>query len=294
MGVVRLSGPDARSWLQGMVTNDVEKLADGEGCYAGHLTAQGKLVAQATILAVEDGFLLLLERVSAPRLAAAFDRLIVMEDVQIQDLSSTYEVLGLFGDGAKAALAGWSGKQDAVDRLYQHRTVRGCRVVLTETGYDAVVPREEAESVLKELKLAGFVRADKAAWEVQRVEAGIPEFGIDLDETTVLPELGGRGISYEKGCYIGQEVVARIKYLGHVNRKFVGFLCEGQEVPHHRTTVQLNGKDVGYTTSAVMSERFGRAIALGFVSRMAAEPGTAVNLVFEGKIQPARISSLPF
>jgi glycine cleavage system aminomethyltransferase T len=89
-------------------------------------------------------------------------------------------------------------------------------------------------------------------------------------------------------------VVARIKYLGHVNRKFVGFVCAGQEVPNYRTSVQLNGKDVGYTTSAVLSSRIGSAIALGFVSRSAAEPGTAVILVSEGKSIPASISSLPF
>ena len=122
----------------------------------------------------------------------------------------------------------------------------------------------------------------------------MPLYGMDIDETTTLPELGQRGISYDKGCYIGQEVVARIKYIGHVNRRFVGFVCEGSIVPEVRSVVQLNGKDAGYVTTAVFSPKLGKAIALGFVNRVAAEPGTAVALAGKESTLPAAVATLPF
>jgi folate-binding protein YgfZ len=117
---------------------------------------------------------------------------------------------------------------------------------------------------------------------------------VDIDETTTLPELGPRGISYDKGCYIGQEVVARIKYIGHVNRHFVGFVCEGPEVPEVRAAVVTNGKEVGYVTTAVFSPRLERPVALGFVNRVAAAPETAVTLVGKQRTVTARVVSLPF
>src|SRR5262245_58484260 len=105
MGILELRGSEAGEWLQGMVTNDVQKLRTGEGCYAGHLTAQGKLVAQADILSIDGGFLLLVEAVAAAKLTSTFDRLIVMEDAQVSDVSSSFDIVGLFGAGCDAALA---------------------------------------------------------------------------------------------------------------------------------------------------------------------------------------------
>jgi folate-binding protein YgfZ len=122
---------------------------------------------------------------------------------------------------------------------------------------------------------------------------GLPVYGIDIDETTTLPELGPRGISYDKGCYIGQEVVAKIKYIGHVNRRFVGFLCEGSIPPELRAAVQWNGKEAGYVTTAVFSPGLGKPIALGFVNRAAAEPGTVVELLGKGHSIRATTASLP-
>src|SRR5207248_2164550 len=107
-----------------------------------------------------------------------------------------------------------------------------------------------------------------------RVEAGLPLYGIDIDDTTVLPELGERGIRYDKGCYIGQEVVAKIKYLGHVNRRFMGFVCDGSIPPPSGSAVRSSGKQVGYITSSVISPAVGKPIALGFVNRVAATAGT--------------------
>jgi folate-binding protein YgfZ len=294
MGLLKLAGPDRQSWLQGMVTNEVEKLAPGQGCYAGHLNPQGKLVAQMIVLVTEAETWLLVERTATAKLAAVFDKLIVMEDVQVHDASEEYDILAVIGPRATAVIEAWSGQAFPETPLYCSRFVpQGC-VVSSDLGYDLIVPRDTASSVLENVVAAGAAQIDAESWNIVRTEAGLPLYGVDIDETTTLPELGGRGISYEKGCYIGQEVVARIKYIGHVNRRFVGFLCEGPDVPEIRSAVELQGKDVGYVTTAVFSPELAKPISLGFVNRVAGEPGTAVVFRGKGGAIPGRVVPLPF
>jgi folate-binding protein YgfZ len=152
-----------------------------------------------------------------------------------------------------------------------------------------------ADEALRRITASGVVQADRETWNIVRTEAGLPLYGVDIDETTTLPELGQRGISYDKGCYIGQEVVARIKYIGHVNRRFVGFICEGTTIPEPRTPVQnMQGKEVGYVTTGVFSPRINRPIALGFVNRTSAEPATPVTMVGQSAQVRAEVSNLPF
>jgi len=276
MGVLKLTGSERQSWLQGMVTNEVEKLKPGDSCYAAHLNAQGKVVAQMTVLAAADALWLLVETTAVEKLAAAFDRLIIMEDVQVENASPEYTVLGLVGPQADDMIRG-------VD----------CLAVRVDLGYDLIAPNEIASRVSESLVAAGAVAADPEVWNILRAESGIPLYGVDVDETTTMPELGQRGISYDKGCYIGQEVVARIKYIGHVNRRFVGFVCDGGDVPEVRSTVQVQGKDVGYITTSVFSPGLGKPIALGFVNRAAGEPGTAVTLAGKTAGFGARVAALP-
>src|SRR5688572_27496320 len=109
MGVLKLTGPERQSWLQGMVTNEVEKLTTGQGCYAGHLNAQGKLIAQMIVLVTEEEVWLLVERSATAKLASVFDKLIIMEDVQVRDASDEYEVLGVVGPHAGKVVEAWSG-----------------------------------------------------------------------------------------------------------------------------------------------------------------------------------------
>ena len=293
MGLLKLTGPERQSWLQGMVTNEVEKLTPGQGCYAAHLNAQGKVVAQMIVLVTEDEVGLLLERSAAPKLAAVFDKLIIMEDVQVRDASDDYEVLGLVGPAAEGILEQWCGQSFPHKALYRHQRVGDSRVCLDDLGYEAIVPRDAASHALQSLTDTGAVQIDQDTWNVLRVEAGLPLYGVDIDETTTLPELGQRGINYDKGCYIGQEVVARIKYIGHVNRRFVGFVCDGGAVPEARSVVQAQGKEVGYVTTGVFSPGLDKPIALGFVNRAAGEPGKEVTLAGKSGNIPAVVASFP-
>src|ERR1051326_4612024 len=117
-GIIKLTGPDHVSWLQGMVSNDVEKLPTGHGCYAAHLTPQGKIVAQMHVFKDQDALWLTLERAAIPKLVAAFDKLLIMEEVQIADLSNEYSVLGLIGPQAESRLASWLGEPLNLQELY--------------------------------------------------------------------------------------------------------------------------------------------------------------------------------
>ena len=293
-GILKLTGSERASWLQGMVTNDVQKLAPGTGCYAAHLTPQGKIVAHMHILADEDALWLSLERTALPKLVQAFDKLLIMEDAQIEDCSDQFDILSVVGPRAVAVLEAWLGESLTLEGFYSHRNFEDGRVVVSDLGYELWVARGQADKVLRSLSQAGATSIDHGAWDVLRTEAGIPIYGVDIDETTTMPEIGEKGISYNKGCYIGQEVVAKVKYIGHVNRRFVGLTLSGSDIPELKSPIYKGIKEVGSLTTSLFSPGLERPIALGFVSRTAYSVGTEVEILSEGKRLRAVIVDLPF
>jgi folate-binding protein YgfZ len=289
-GIIKLTGNDRVSWLQGMITNDVEKLRPGAGCYAAHLTPQGKIVAHMIVVKDEDALWLSLERAAIPRLIDAFDKLLIMEDVQVADVSDEYSILRIAGPNAEKAASEWLAAPVGLRELLSHRKIDSNRVVVSQFGYDIWVPRGQADGVLRFLAQHDVTAIDHGTWDVLRTEAGIPVYGVDIDETTTMPELGEKGISYDKGCYIGQEVVAKVKYIGHVNRRFVGLLIEGNELPELKSAIRKGGREVGYVTTALFSPGLKKPIALGFVSRSAYAAGSEVEV----GAGVATITDLPF
>ena len=293
-GIVKLTGTEQSSWLQGMVSNDVQKLKPGNGCYAAHLTPQGKIVAHMVILKDEDCLWLILERAMIPKLIAGFDKLLIMEDVQVSDESEQQEILGVIGPNAETVLEVWLGEKPQIPDLYGHRAIRGHRIVRTNLGYDIWAKRDAVDASLRDLAEKGATAIDRGTWDVLRTELGWPIFGVDIDETTTLPEIGEHGISYDKGCYVGQEVVAKVKYIGHVNRRFVGLIMDGELLPEIKSPIRKADKEVGYVTTSLFSPGLQKPIALGFVARTAYAPGTEVEVLSEGKVIPAKIVDLPF
>jgi folate-binding protein YgfZ len=289
-GIVKVTGSERVSWLQGMVTNDVQKLSPGSGCYAAHLTPQGKIVAHMQILADEDALWLSLERAAIPKLIQAFDRLLIMEDVQMADISDEYSILGLIGPDGSGLLNSWAGQAVDLGTAYSHRKLDNCRIVSSDLGYDIWVPRAQTDAIVRSLTQTGATAIDHGTWDVLRTEAGIPIYGVDIDETTTMPEIGEAGISYDKGCYIGQEVVAKVKYIGHVNRRFVGLVLTKNELPESKSVIRKGGRDVGYVTTSLFSPRVNKPIALGFVNRAACAPGSEVEV----GAHVATIVELPF
>ena len=164
-------------------------------------------------------------------------------------------------------------------------------------GFEIFIPTAAADSLKPKFAAAGVSAGGKDTWEIARIESGRPQWGADMDDTTLpqeanFDELGA--ISYTKGCYIGQETVARVKYRGHVNRALSGLVIEGERVPGEGAQVTVDGKEVGRVTSAVRSIALGRPIALGYLRREHFEPGAAVTVVDGAGEQPAHVAALPF
>jgi folate-binding protein YgfZ len=294
-GLIRLAGPDRTTWLQGMVTNDVEKLRPQEGTYAAHLNSQGKIIGQMAILVDPDAVWLSLETSNVKKLGGVLERMIVMEDVQSDDQSGNFESIAVIGPLAGSVLEAWLGEPIQLAKEYDHREFLKCRrIVHDELGYTVWTDTGKSSETLDEIVAAGATAVDEATWNVIRTEAGLPIYGTDIDDTTTLPELGEKGIRYDKGCYIGQEVVARIKYIGHVNRRFMGLVCDEEKLPEQGSVVRSGGKDVGHITTCVVSPHIGKAIALGFVNRIAAGSGTRVELSSGENTIAATVSELPF
>lgn len=299
-GRLLLTGRDRQSFLQGMVTNDVASLKPGEGCYAFLLDATGHVLADARIRCLEDALLLDVEPGMAAVVAETLDKYLIMERVKIRDVSDEYAQITIGGLGAPEYLS-------ALLETELAGTAEGVNAVVRWVGGDHIVARSEwlalptfdiyikdwqnRDAALSILSNEA-VELPSSDFEVLRIEAGIPRFGTDMDARTLAPETGQqkRAIHYRKGCYIGQEIVARIDARGHVNRGLVGFLLGGDVLPAPETPVSVEGKEVGRITSTTLSPHLGRPIALGYLRREHSEPGTTVEIAGVS----ATVASLPF
>lgn len=302
-GAFRLTGEDRITFLQGMVSNDVKRLADGEGVYATMLTVQGRVVTDLRIYRLAEALWL---DVPAPRLTTARETLgkyIVADDVEIEDLDDV-PLLALEGPVAAAVCQAALGIDLSTLRPLNHVPFEldgsvGRLVAVShggEVGALCFAPRPLGPSLWRRLVAAGAAPVGLAALDVARVEAGIPWVGIDMDDSYLAPEVGlADGLNFRKGCYIGQEVVERVAARGQVQRKLVGLVLAGDTLPTSGAVVLHEDKEVGRVTSAVLSPALGCAIALAYVRRSAWERGTSVEVAFGAERRgSATIADLPF
>ena len=294
--VIRVSGPDRVSFLQGMVTQDVEGLPVGSVADAALLTAKGAMVADARVVKRTDDILLLTEPGFGPVVLGMLERYLISEDAELSDASPVFGQLAVVGPEADALAAralGLEPPAGAALRPFDAAGTTGWALPqgLLLPGVDLLLPVDALLPVFDRLLEAGATPAGFAALEVLRVERGTPRFGTDMDEKTIPLEANlQRALHFQKGCYIGQEVIARATFRGHVNRHLVGLRFSG-ELPATRTELFVGERRVGWVTSAVRSPRFG-AIGLGYAHRDVAQPGTELTLA--GGAGTARIEALPF
>lgn len=306
-GRVRFFGEKSAEALTGLVTNDVGSLHPGHGQYGAALTAKGKIVADLRIFAGDGWYLV----DTAPRASANWFTMVrkyVNPRVSgYRDDSHPIRDIGVFGPRARAIVASIAGIDEPTLGdlpMFGHgsSTIGAAPVIVARVpdigvdGYELFVPFEIFDAVWAAAVAAGASPAGLGAWEIARVEAGRPEWGIDIDDTTIpqeanFDELGA--ISYTKGCYIGQEVVARVHFRGHVNRHLRGLRSPSPDAPPSGAQLFDDaGTHVGEVRSAVSSPRLG-GIALGMVRREIA-PGTGVNARWEQGEQRVDVSVLPF
>lgn len=300
-----LSGEDRVSFLQGMVSNDVGSLQPGQGCPAALLTERGRIVADLRVYALEDRFLLDLDARITAKTVAALERFIIADDVELEALDqATLAVLGPLAPRLLAA-AGVSPSPTGTCQHTQARLaetpVRIVRVPETGlNGYELLLPQPRAEAVWQALVRAGQPLGARPvglhALNILRIEAGIPWYGLDMDEDRIVLEVGlDHALSFNKGCYLGQEVVERASARGRVNRKLSGLLVQEGPVPPQRGDKLFHAtREVGWITSAAISPRLGRPIALGYIRREHLEPGTQLRIDTNGTPMIAEVAVLPF
>jgi tRNA-modifying protein YgfZ len=292
-GRIVVSGADRRSYLHGLLTNDITALGAGQGCYAAYLTAQGRMIADLHVYELGDVVLLTMVGSVKDTVMAKLDHFIFAEDVQLGDVTATFAQIAVIGpDASRAAAQVVSGvTQQALDALPEHGNLRaqfagGAAIVVRvsdtgEPGFDIFVERPRAPELETALAANGVAPLDEATADAIRIESGIAAFSRDMDEDTIPLEAGieSRAISFTKGCYVGQEVIIRVLHRGHgrVARRLVGIAFDGTSVPAPGTAIHGGDREVGRVTSSTQSPALQRPIALGYVQRDFVEPGTSVS-----------------
>ena len=304
-GRLLVSGSEAVMFLNGLITNDMKTLAMNSWMPAAFPNVQGRLIAAVRIIHRDDGFLIDTEGVTLDPVAKLLGRFTLAGDFFVQDVTVETAMLSLQGRKAKVfmnqvlneAAANASRGQVVTAQLENGGEVTVIRATHTgEDGFDLFVDESGAEGLRNLLLDAGAQPIGFELAETLRIEAGIPRFGIDMDETRVVTETNlDDAVSFTKGCYIGQEIIARIKYRGHVAKKLTGVLLQ-EDVPVESGARILSSddKEIGGITSSTVSPSLKHTIALAYVKYDYLEPGTKVKVVSAAHEYPAMVTDLPF
>jgi len=250
-GLIAVSGKEAVQFLDGMITNDMKTLEDGQQMLAAFPNAQGRLIALVRVLRQGDRFFIETEEATIEKVYQSLFRFTFAGDFFVEDVSEVYRYFEMFGKETPTLSDG---------HFFNSAASNAC-----------FIPIDRAEYFCRGFIASGAVAISDGLYETLRIESGIPKYGVDMDETTIVPELGLEGmISYTKGCYIGQEIIARIHFRGHIAKQLTGLvssepgavasvLSSGAEL---KTT---DGKNAGRITSVTYSPKLDKQIALAFV-----------------------------
>lgn len=271
-GLIAVWGREAIQFLDGMVSNDMKTLADGAEMLAAFPNAQGRLIAVVRVLRQGDRYLFETEAATREKVFQNLFRFTFAGDFFVEDLSENYEHLEVFGSGSPA--------------------IAGSLTFSGGSSSGVFLPLAMADEFRREFAANGAVEISDDLYETLRIENGTPKYGVDMDETTIVPELGlDDMISYTKGCYIGQEIIARIHFRGHVAKRLIGLTFEeGWTEAGAEELAAADGKNAGRITSSTYSPGFGRYIALAFVRYDYLAAGTEL---FAGDAK-CTVTPLPF
>ena len=309
-GLVRVRGGDSQRFLHAMLSNNTSDLRPGQGCYATFLNPKGHMVTDVVVYAEEESYLLEVEPHIVSIFLEAIDFFVISEDVTFEDESGKRTAVGVQGCHAADAMVSAAG-QESLRSLAPYESdccrIADCDVWVTnrsytrEPGYLLLAERAVAETLWAAIQDTGRSEELRGravglqALETLRIESGKPRFGVDMTEATIPVEANlSEAISYTKGCYVGQEVIARIDARGHVNRQLAGLLLGEAELPEAGAKLFSPDREVGWVTSAVRSPAMAQTIALAYVRREFLEPGTPLQVKTGAGDIPATVAPLPF
>ncbi|MBI3811535.1 MAG: aminomethyl transferase family protein [Nitrospirae bacterium] len=310
-GKLRLKGKDRTEFLHGMVTNDIQKLAPGNGLYAVFTTDKAKMLADGRVYCLPDALWIDLEPEATGKIYKHLDKYTLASDVTVENLTETQGLLSIYGPSSSGIISQIVPSASMPPNEYSTSSLSldGTALLMArneitgEVGYDLYLPADKLASTWNRLLQIGdphgLQPVGLEALNSLRIEAGIPNYGIDMDESNFPMEAGleARAISYTKGCYIGQETIARADAQGQMNKRLMGLELAGESVPKKGQSIQARpessgaeGRLVGTITSAVKSPTFEKVIAMGYLHRDFIKPGTEVFIAG----QSAKVISLPF
>lgn len=279
-GRIKVTGEDRARLLHAMTTNHVQGLKPGEGLYAFFLNAQGRIQADVIILCFEDHLLLDTEASTRTLVLEHLDHFIIADDATLEDVTETTFCLAL--EGSNAAKLATEAGLTAPAVLFAHSTHADITAAaVSATGHPAVRlygPAGAKDAVIARLTSAGATLATAEDAEIARIHNFVPRFGHDITDATLPQETQlMHALHFQKGCYLGQEIVERVRSRGHVNRQLMGFRLEGHTVPAVGATVNAGGKETGEVTSAAEAPE-GRVFGLAFVRVPYNKPGAIVGI----------------
>ena len=312
-GRLLLTGADRRTYLQGLLTNDIAALSAGRGCYAALLTPQGRMISDMRVTDRGEDLLIDLPAATAEIVRQRLSDFIITEDAAVEDATAALAQIGLYGPAA-ARVAGAAFDADGVDVTTALATLApdsnvtlpagpGLTAVVSgdygRPGFEIFLPSDGRARAMALLEAAGAVKISAETASVTRIEAGVPEFGTDMNDATIPLEAGieHRAISFTKGCYVGQEVIIRVLHRGQgrVARRLVGLLGSAEEGALQPGMALLIGeREIGAITSAARSPRLRGPIALGYVHRDYSAPGTLLVARDATGLHEVTVAALPF
>ena len=306
--VLEFTGADRLSYLQGLISNDLRVAPSGEGIYAAFLSQQGKILADCRALTTDDSFIVDFWEPLKPKILDHLHRYLVADEVEIADLNDRYAILSIQGPESEILLEKFVPKDQQPQKTLAHSLaqvggveMRICRYRHTgEDGFDLMVPLAEIESLARQLTEAAASYSGRwvgeKAHEMLRIEAGIPRYGVDMTEDNLILETGlTHAVSFNKGCYLGQEVVERIRSRGHVNKALTGLIIDGKNPPPAGSKILSDEKEIGTITSSTHSPALESAVALGYLHRDHRSRGTQVLVRYDEELfVNATVTELPF
>jgi folate-binding protein YgfZ len=302
-GWIRVTGEDRVRWLNGMVTNSIQDLKDGHGNYSFLLSVQGRIQGDATIFAEPDALLLETASSQVPVLMSLLDRFIIMDDVELADISAAASGVLLAGPNATALLAQLGIKVENLEELERKQASWNANPITILRTYSPLVPKfelwadsETIASLLEAINNAGACLCESQSIEWLRILEGTPLYGADIRDRELPQETGQtRALHFSKGCYLGQEIVERIRSRGNVHRTFSAFRLEGG-LPQVGAPLEADGKAVGELTSIAAiplphTNGGDLKLALGYIRREALDRGASIS--YAGGIATPASSPFP-
>lgn len=308
-GRLRVTGDDRVKWLQSLISNDILPLAPGQGLYSGFLNHKGKMLAYFRVYALADALLLEdVGEIGETTLQALRKFLLYGTKAKLENCADTWGQLLVSGPRAADLLnAAFGADVSGLKPLtFVTQNIGGRQALLMrteetgETDIEVLVPADGLATAWERLLDAGapmgLTLFGTQARESLRLEAGLARVGQDLTEEIVPPEANLEGIAFSlsKGCYPGQEVVARMDTYGSVRRRLAGLSLKGSAIPPHGAKIFSGDREVGWVSSSALSPTLGHPIAFGFPLRDFTQPGTALTVEFDGQRHEATVQTLPF